>query len=109
VLDSGLGWDRTESFVRGGGDRKDKLLNKACVLYALQPPQVSSRNKRNTTGPDHVEPNVFELETSKTCHLGPLSGQMAGIATSIRKMGPSPNKGPSDLANAGASPVSTHA
>jgi len=41
--------------------------------------------------------------------LVPLSGQTAGIATSIRKIEPSPNKGPSDLANAGASPVSTQA
>jgi hypothetical protein len=96
-------------FGRGGGDRKDKLINKACVLYALQPPQVSNRNKRNSAGPDQVEPSVIRLKTGKMCHLAPLSGQMAGIATSIRKTGPSPNKGPSALANAGASPVSTHA
>jgi hypothetical protein len=32
---------------RGGGDRKDKLLNKAWALYALQPLPLSNRNKRN--------------------------------------------------------------
>jgi hypothetical protein len=32
---------------RGGGDRKDKLLNKACVLNALQPPPLANWNKRN--------------------------------------------------------------
>jgi hypothetical protein len=34
-------------FGRGGGDRKDKLSNKACALNALQPPPLSNRNKRN--------------------------------------------------------------
>ena len=32
---------------RGGGDRKDKLLNKACALYALQLPAPANWNKRN--------------------------------------------------------------
>jgi hypothetical protein len=32
---------------RGGGDRNDKLLNKACALYALQPPLLANRNKQN--------------------------------------------------------------
>src|SRR6476620_593074 len=32
---------------RGGGDRKDELLNKVCALYALQPPLLSNWNKRN--------------------------------------------------------------
>ena len=32
---------------RGGGDRKDKPLNKACALYALQLHPISNRNKRN--------------------------------------------------------------
>jgi len=32
---------------RGGGDRKDKLLNKTCALNALQPPPLSNWNKRN--------------------------------------------------------------
>ncbi len=32
---------------RGGGDRKDKLLNKAWALYALQLPLPSNWNKRN--------------------------------------------------------------
>jgi hypothetical protein len=36
-----------ENFGRGGGDRTDKLLNKACALYALQLPPLSNRNKRN--------------------------------------------------------------
>jgi hypothetical protein len=34
-------------FGRGGGDRKDKLLNKACALNALQPLPLSNWNKRN--------------------------------------------------------------
>jgi len=34
-------------FGRGGGDRKDKLLNKACALYALQLPAPANWNKRN--------------------------------------------------------------
>jgi hypothetical protein len=33
--------------VRGGGDRTDKLLNKACALKALQLPMLSNWNKRN--------------------------------------------------------------
>jgi len=33
---------------RGGGDRKDKLLNKVCALSALQPPAPVNWNKRNT-------------------------------------------------------------
>jgi hypothetical protein len=32
---------------RGGGDRNDKLPNKACALYALQVPAPANRNKRN--------------------------------------------------------------
>jgi hypothetical protein len=32
---------------RGGGDRTDKLLNKACALKALQLPMLSNWNKRN--------------------------------------------------------------
>ena len=32
---------------RGGGDRKDDLTNKVCVLYALQLPTRANRNKRN--------------------------------------------------------------
>ena len=38
---------RLLKFGRGGGDRKDELLNKACVLYALQPPLLSNWNKWN--------------------------------------------------------------
>ena len=34
-------------FGRGGGDRKDKLLNKACALNVLQPLPLSNWNKRN--------------------------------------------------------------
>jgi hypothetical protein len=37
----------SENFGRGGGDRKDKLLNKACALYALQLLPLSKWNKRN--------------------------------------------------------------
>src|SRR5271156_2292459 len=37
----------TANFGRGGGDRKDKLLNKACALNALQPPPLANWNKRN--------------------------------------------------------------
>jgi hypothetical protein len=33
---------------RGGGDRKDKLANKACALNALQPRPLSNWNKRNS-------------------------------------------------------------
>jgi hypothetical protein len=32
---------------RGGGDRNDKHLNKACALNALQPPTPANWNKRN--------------------------------------------------------------
>ena len=38
---------KTVSFGRGGGDRKDKLPNKVCALYALQLPAPANRNKRN--------------------------------------------------------------
>jgi hypothetical protein len=38
---------KTANFGRGGGDRKDKLLNKACALNALQPPPLSNWNKWN--------------------------------------------------------------
>ena len=38
---------KAKTFGRGGGDRKDKLLNKACALNALQPPPLSNWNKRN--------------------------------------------------------------
>jgi hypothetical protein len=34
-------------FGRGGGDRKDKLANKACALNVLQPRPLSNWNKRN--------------------------------------------------------------
>jgi hypothetical protein len=46
---------------RGGGDRKDKLLNKAWALCALQLPLLSNWNKRNRNREDgelcsfHVE------------------------------------------------------
>ncbi len=33
--------------ARGGGNRNDKYLNKACTLNALQPPIPANRNKRN--------------------------------------------------------------
>jgi len=36
-----------EKAGRGGGDRKDDLTNKVCVLYALQLPTLANRNKRN--------------------------------------------------------------
>ena len=32
---------------RGGGDRKDVLLNKVHALNVLQPPTPANRNKRN--------------------------------------------------------------
>src|SRR5277367_4809319 len=32
---------------RGGGDRNDRQTNKACALYALQPPPLANWNKRN--------------------------------------------------------------
>jgi hypothetical protein len=35
---------------RGGGDRKDKLANKACALNVLQPRPLSNWNKRNMSG-----------------------------------------------------------
>ena len=38
---------RIGNFGRGGGDRKDKLLNKACALNALHPPPLFNWNKRN--------------------------------------------------------------
>src|ERR1700688_2436460 len=38
---------KTKTFDRGGGDRKDKLLNKACALNALQSLPPSNWNKRN--------------------------------------------------------------
>ena len=36
-----------EDVGRGGGDRNDKLANKACALSVLQPPPLSNWNKRN--------------------------------------------------------------
>jgi hypothetical protein len=73
--------------------------------------RTKSTPKRMVRGthPVQVEPNVIEPERRRGCHLEPLSGQTMGMATSIRKMAPSPNKGPSALAKAGASPASTHA
>jgi hypothetical protein len=38
---------RKGSIGRGGGDRKDKLANKACALNVLQPRPLSNWNKRN--------------------------------------------------------------
>ena len=38
---------RIGNFGRGGGDRKDRQTNKACALYALQPPPLANWNKRN--------------------------------------------------------------
>jgi hypothetical protein len=38
---------KTANFGRGGGDRKDKLANKACALNVLQPRPLSNWNKRN--------------------------------------------------------------
>ena len=38
---------------RGGGDRKYKLLNKACALYALQSSTLSNRNKQNSAPSNH--------------------------------------------------------
>ena len=35
------------AFGRGGGDRNDECLNKACALNALQPAIPANRNKRN--------------------------------------------------------------
>jgi hypothetical protein len=35
------------TYGRGGGDRNDKHLNKACALNALQPPTLANWNKRN--------------------------------------------------------------
>ena len=46
-LSGGKGNGLNGTFGRGGGDRKDKLLNKACALYTLQPPPLSNWNKRN--------------------------------------------------------------
>jgi Phage integrase family len=39
--------ENQEDIGRGGGDRKDKLLNKVCALNALNPPPLSNWNKRN--------------------------------------------------------------
>jgi hypothetical protein len=36
-----------EKFGRGGGGRKYEPLNKACALYALQPPLRTNWNKWN--------------------------------------------------------------
>jgi hypothetical protein len=40
------GWFN-ETYGRGGGDRNDRQTNKACALYALQPPPLANWNKRN--------------------------------------------------------------
>jgi hypothetical protein len=48
-----LAWTRRPNalikggFGRGGGDRNDRQTNKACALYALQPPPLANWNKRN--------------------------------------------------------------
>ena len=47
---------------RGGGDRKDKLLNKACALNALQPLPLSNWNKRNR----HQDESALGARTSIT-------------------------------------------
>ena len=39
---------------RGGGDRNDRQTNKACALYALQPPPLPNWNKRNNR---HAQPS----------------------------------------------------
>jgi hypothetical protein len=39
---------------RGGGDRKDKLANKACALNVLQPRPLSNWNKRNRRQVSHA-------------------------------------------------------
>ena len=55
------------SFGRGGGDRKDKLLNKACALNALQSLPLSNWNKRNrrqeepALGAPHSTPQLRPL------------------------------------------------
>ncbi len=43
----------SEGIGRGGGDRKYKLLNKACALYALQSSTLSNRNKQNNAPSNH--------------------------------------------------------
>jgi hypothetical protein len=48
---------------RGGGDRKDKLPNKACALYALQLPAPANRNKRNKAV------KLSDFEVRETCCL----------------------------------------
>jgi hypothetical protein len=47
---------RMKEIGRGGGDRNDKYLNKACILSALQPPTPANRNKRNKMT-DFLPPN----------------------------------------------------
>ena len=54
---------------------------------------------------------ISQLSRFYSCELtaAVLSGHTAGIASSIRKTGPSPDKGPSDLTKAGALSASTQA
>ena len=59
-----------KEFGRGGGDRKDELLNKACVLYALQPPLLSNWNKRNTLlGECASAKNLSSLDVARVLAL----------------------------------------
>jgi hypothetical protein len=64
---------------RGGGDRKDKLLNKACDLYALQLPAPANRNKRNkeqrnktSTRPVRTVGSVCSVLADRLHALGPV-------------------------------------
>jgi hypothetical protein len=60
-------------FGRGGGDRKDKLLNKACALNALQPLPLSNWNKRNrrqaepALGADRPTPTIQLQSAGDIC------------------------------------------
>jgi hypothetical protein len=55
-------------FGRGGGDRKDKILNKACDLYALQLPAQPTR----TNGTRRQLGLHPKLEKLQLCHARSL-------------------------------------
>jgi hypothetical protein len=63
------------SFGRGGGDRKDKLLNKACALNALQPLPLSNWNKRNRHQDESALGADRPTPTAPFIHLAPLCFQ----------------------------------
>ena len=52
---------------RGGGDRNDKYINKACALNALQPRAPANRNLRNKLAAAVLESDAQNLPPTFRC------------------------------------------